>query len=367
MSNSVTAGGTHTAIAGTTNVNGAGVTNGGFYVAVDGWTFASKNVGGASGALANSKGHAFATNPQVLLTSGATFWYEATGEEIDVSVASGASAYLVNGLQVALLSNHAVHGLSGIDSAINIGAQIGATTGFDFGLRMSNPGGQWPYVATATLIGIPAPGATNTIAAANGIDFSLVPFSGFFLKSQGFTVDGAGNTVAASYKAGANAGLTCSGTPTASFASTLGIVTHCWGNKMRRFVLLLPLLIASHAWADGPRPIDMTTVLNGADGKPMVDSTKMTADDPRCDHCPPMTLGTVVSMALLVDRKEDAQMDPVAKARRGALGLSVIDNKSAVLTSAQIAEITRLMSVWPPLVLARALPLIDPNLNLAAQ
>ena len=135
---------------------------------------------------------------------------------------------------------------------------------------------------------------------------------------------------------------------------------------MKRLALLLPLLFAMPAWAD-QRPIDMTTVLMGADGKPITDTTKLTADDPRCEKCGPMTLGTVVGMALLLDRKEDAQMDPIAKARRGALALQIMDNKAAVLSAAQIAEITKLMSVWPPLVLARALPLLDPNLNLAAQ
>lgn len=142
---------------------------------------------------------------------------------------------------------------------------------------------------------------------------------------------------------------------------------------MRRLVLLLPLLLTTQAWAvdsapttpPGPHPIDMTQVLTGPDGKPMTDSTKVTPEDPKCEKCGPMTLGTVVSMALLLDRKEDAQMDPVAKAKRGALGLAVLDNKAMVLTAAQIADITKLMSVWPPLVLARALPLLDPNLDLS--
>jgi hypothetical protein len=129
--------------------------------------------------------------------------------------------------------------------------------------------------------------------------------------------------------------------------------------------------VAHNAWAadpaPGPRPIDMTQVLIGPDGKPMTDTTKITADDPKCEKCGPMTLGTVVSMALLLDRKEDAQMDPVAKAKRGALGLAVIDNKAMVLNASQIAEITKLMSVWPPLVLARALPMLDPNLDLATK
>ena len=131
------------------------------------------------------------------------------------------------------------------------------------------------------------------------------------------------------------------------------------------FFLLMPV----SAWAadPAPRPIDMTAVLMGADGKPMVDTTRVTPDDPKCERCGSLTLGTVVSMALLVDRKEDTTMDPVAKARRGILALSIMNNKTAVLTASQVAEITKLMSVWPPLVLARALPLLDPNLNLAAQ
>ena len=42
-----------------------------------------------------------------------------------------------------------------------------------------------------------------------------------------FTVSGAGAVSATAYLAGTTAGVTCSGTPSASFAATGGIVTHC--------------------------------------------------------------------------------------------------------------------------------------------
>jgi hypothetical protein len=83
-------------------------------------------------------------------------------------------------------------------------------------------------MATGTLIGADATAlASRAYAAAYGVDFSNVAFSVAAFKSNAFSVDGAGIITGSAYKTGATAGVTCAGAPTASFASTGGIVTHC--------------------------------------------------------------------------------------------------------------------------------------------
>jgi hypothetical protein len=66
-------------------------------------------------------------------------------------------------------------------------------------------------------------------AAAYGIDFSAVYLRTAFLKSNGFLVDGSGDLTAASYNAGAKAGVSCrAGTVSlTTIVITNGIVTHC--------------------------------------------------------------------------------------------------------------------------------------------
>ena len=63
----------------------------------------------------------------------------------------------------------------------------------------------------------------NNGSAAFDIPFAYQLAGG----SVPFSVDTNGKVTAAGYNQGASAGVTCSGTPTASFASSLGIVTHC--------------------------------------------------------------------------------------------------------------------------------------------
>jgi hypothetical protein len=62
------------------------------------------------------------------------------------------------------------------------------------GMVFGSADGYWPIDAAGTLIGtqasvLPTPPAR---AAANGVDFSLVTFSGAAFKSTGFVVDGNG-------------------------------------------------------------------------------------------------------------------------------------------------------------------------------
>jgi hypothetical protein len=136
---------------------------------------------------------------------------------------------------------------------------------------------------------------------------------------------------------------------------------------MKQLILASLLLAASSALAaepPAPRTIDMTAVITDMHGKPLPDGAQASADDPRCEKCAPLTLGAVIASALLADRKDEPGVSTIEKAKRGSLAMRVIDDKAAVLNASQVADITRLLSVWSPLIIARAMPLIDPAVKL---
>jgi hypothetical protein len=99
-------------------------------------------------------------------------------------------------------------------------------------------------------------------------------------------------------------------------------------------------------------------------GKTIPDGSQAKTDDPKCEKCAPLTLGTVVATALLSDRKDETGMSALDKAKRGALAMRMLDNKAAVLTPAQVVEIEKLLTVWPTIIITRALPMIDPTVKL---
>lgn len=136
---------------------------------------------------------------------------------------------------------------------------------------------------------------------------------------------------------------------------------------MKRIFFALSLLATPAFAAEAPRTIDMTTVITDLHGKPLPDGTQVTADDPQCTKCSPLTLGVVVASALLADRKDEPNLSAIDKAKRGALALRILNEKAAVLTATQASEITRLLTVWTPLVVARALPLIDPATDISGK
>lgn len=141
---------------------------------------------------------------------------------------------------------------------------------------------------------------------------------------------------------------------------------------MLRFaaICLTALLIAGPAFAETPKPptIDMTTVLTDLKGAPIPDSSQA-GTDPECkkdlSKCAPLTLDTVVASVLLMDRKDEPNLTTLEKAKRGYLAREIMGNKAAVLTPAQVTDIEKLLSAWPPLIVNDALPLIDPTVKLA--
>lgn len=139
---------------------------------------------------------------------------------------------------------------------------------------------------------------------------------------------------------------------------------------MKHFALLAFLALAAPVFAAEalpPRTIDMTTPITDLHGKPLPDGSQATQDDPKCEKCTALTLGTVVASALLAERKDEPNLSAVDKAKRGVLAMRIVDDKAAVLTAPQVSEIERLLTVWSPLVVARALPLIDPATDLSGK
>lgn len=130
---------------------------------------------------------------------------------------------------------------------------------------------------------------------------------------------------------------------------------------MRRLILAFSLF-ATPALAAPPATIDMTAPILDQHGKPAPDTSQVTPDDPKCEKCGPLTLGTVVSTALLTDRgRDEPNLSSIEKARRGVLALRVLDNNAAALNAKELADVVRLVAIWPPLICARAVPMLDPN------
>lgn len=133
----------------------------------------------------------------VALKTGAMYWNSLCGMEIDTSIESGASAKWLIGLQLVQKSTH-VTKASDFNAALSIANQTGGSPpGYDTAITFGAPNGVW--APATTMIGTtPTALSGPAYAAVNGIDFSAVTFSGSFLKSVGFSVDGSGNQTAKS-------------------------------------------------------------------------------------------------------------------------------------------------------------------------
>ena len=194
--------GGRTGLAAFLNVSGAitgGVGN--YQVAVGATAAAAANAGGSAG-FGNGRGNLFGANPIAILSSGATYWNSLVGAETTIGAQAGSSVYYKNGFQIALGFDDAVSGAGGFDAGLLFAAQIsGVSPGWDIGITFGHDLGWWPIKSTGKIIGtVPANGGLGpTYAAAWGVDFSAVTFSGGFLKSTGFEVDGIGRTTAPAF------------------------------------------------------------------------------------------------------------------------------------------------------------------------
>jgi Chaperone of endosialidase/Domain of unknown function (DUF5011) len=166
----------------------------------------SANLLGTGGSYSNYAGAAFASNANVYLTAGATYYKEVDGEEFDVTVPTGGSVADKYGISIVKGSNDAVRGTYD-DSAISISDQDNSSTpGWKYGLSLGSYAGQWGFATDSTLIMAQTrqAGPASPDVALNGVDFRNVAFSsgGFAFASNGFDVDPSGDLSASNLTAG---------------------------------------------------------------------------------------------------------------------------------------------------------------------
>jgi hypothetical protein len=206
VSGSLNAGavGGRTAFSSNFTQNGATTAAGGqYYVGGARSAQASYSAGGTSGA---SAGSLFAANDIVILSSGATWWEEVVGYELDVTMQTGASCNYRHGMK--LVTGGAGAGAQGKDYGYTLAASSVTTAGMDVGYAFGDPYGWWPVKPGGILFGTVAGQAGGpAYAAAWGIDFSAVAFSGGLIRGPGFNVSGTGAVNASAINAGA--GLHC--------------------------------------------------------------------------------------------------------------------------------------------------------------
>lgn len=187
-----------------------------YYVAGAAFADAAYSAGGAVG---SHRGSLFGFNDSALLKTGATNWESMSAHEVNVGAQTGTSVNYKIGVSVVQWGSDRVAGLAGKDYAFGLSAQD-VCAGWDFGYSFGSAYGWWPMKPTGTLIGtIPDRGGGPAYAAAWGIDFSAVTFSGGLIRGPGFSVDGAGKLVSVSAAVGGASGptwTTGSAAPTAT-------------------------------------------------------------------------------------------------------------------------------------------------------
>lgn len=164
--------------------------------AITGSSSLSYNCGGTSLTAGGVAGYTTTLNTYTSAAAGATFLQGLVGYEMDIHALAGSSLAAKTGLYIVLLSDDAVAGAFGNDSAVAFAAGAGSAHGWDYLLNFGGGSTQIPFKPTATLIGCfePQTPSTGQALAAWGVDLSSVLFSGGFARSLGFLVDGSGNT-----------------------------------------------------------------------------------------------------------------------------------------------------------------------------
>lgn len=150
--------------------------------------------GGSSG-WGNGVGAVYGTNPQFIING--TYATLGTGEEIDAEVLSGASVQEKYGLTIVQSASDAVQGTYD-DAALEFNSQGGSAVPWHYGISFCGYSQLCPFNSTSTLIGIQARQQPSVTAPTVGsvLDASAATITNYFLKSNGFTVDGSGNAAA---------------------------------------------------------------------------------------------------------------------------------------------------------------------------
>lgn len=181
-----------------------------FYVGQNITVNALDNDNGTSG---NSRSNLFGFNYIATLGPSATYWNSVVGGEIDVVARAGSSVAYKCVLNLVNWASDAVQGQFQ-DCFISLGRHSVATVGMKTGIEYGGPGGWWPIDVAGVMIGCGALYAGGPARQASvGIDFSTVTFATAFLKSAGFTVDGAGRVSANLVNAASDAAAAAAGVP----------------------------------------------------------------------------------------------------------------------------------------------------------
>ena len=158
------------------------------YVQSQFWAQASVNDNGTGG---SPQGALFGFAVLTQLHSGATYWNNLTGGEINVAAETGSSVAYKCGLQIAAFNTDAVQG-SIYDTVLALSAQGGAI-GSNDAILIGPMNGQFPLTTSGNIL------RTIGGTAAYGIDLSNTTISTAAFKSTGFLVDGSGNITFGTY------------------------------------------------------------------------------------------------------------------------------------------------------------------------
>ena len=148
---------------------------------------------------------------------------------------------------------------------------------------------------------------------------------------------------------------------------------------MYRLVLATALLaspLAAHAQkAPDPVPhtVDMTTYVRDAQSKPILDfMTRADADDaqkdPACTSCKPLTMGVLLSRALVGSYKGEENLDIGQRIGRAMLATRIKDQTAAVLTIDEVKALEHVLqeAQLGGEILVQIVPVIDPNYKVPA-
>jgi hypothetical protein len=128
--------------------------------------------------------------------------------------------------------------------------------------------------------------------------------------------------------------------------------------------IALAFTAVAHADEAKPWTVDMTAALTDENGANIKDEWLRARDEKDCSKCPDLTLGAAVAHSLFYVTPEEREVTGEQKWAWSALAVRIKTDPAAKLTHAEAALIyQRLGKLYSGIVLLRAMPLIDPNLE----
>ena len=125
---------------------------------------------------------------------------------------------------------------------------------------------------------------------------------------------------------------------------------------------LIPALAFAQTIPTKPDPgINMLAPVLDETGKPYKDISQATKDDPNCEKCGPISLGTVIARSLGSRQQGDERLSFDEIVKRGMLAIDVQGNMSMHLNRDQINMIEKaVVASFGSIVVARVAQTIDP-------